>query len=104
MASKWQNGNRLAKDMPQQAVQQQFPFCESAFAYSVEAVLARTKRQIELDRHRLMTQLETFGLLGLATPPGYSLYNVALLNVDGTTLRKWYCLLQSWWPLSGARF
>jgi hypothetical protein len=56
-------------------------------------VLARTKRQMELDMDALMTRLETFGPLGLGTPPGYSLYDVALLNVDGTTLRKRYCPL-----------
>jgi hypothetical protein len=58
-----------------------------------EAVLARTKRQIEFDIRSLLNALESFGPLRLETPPGYSLYDVALLNVDGTTLRKRYCPL-----------
>lgn len=70
-----------------------YTLLEHIAADSGEAVLTRTKRSIESDMRMLLTRLESFGPLGLATPPGYSLYDVALLNVDGTTLRKRYCPL-----------
>lgn len=70
-----------------------YTWLEHIAADNGESVLATTKSQIEIDMRLLLTRLESFGPVGLATPPGYSLYDVALLNLDGTTLRKRYCPL-----------
>ena len=70
-----------------------YSYLEHLAADGGDTVLANTKSQMQIDIRSLLARLASFGPLGLATPPGYSLYNVELLNIDGTTLRKRYCPL-----------
>lgn len=70
-----------------------YTYAEHILADGGDTVLENTRRQMEIDIRLLLARLASFGPLGLPTPPGYSLYNVELLNIDGTTLRKRYCPL-----------